>query len=522
MRSALVVAALAIVIPDGAIRVDPGRKQLFLDDYVLERVTNLQRTMHQPQKRGPVVKADRPSDGQSIATFSAPLWVPSEGVYKVVYECRYSDEKTPNQYAWALSKDGIKWTKPNFGLVEFAGSKDNNLFPTPDGLRLFHVVYDPDDPDPQRRYKGFLGASGRRPAVSADGLNWKKLDIPVLPSGDAGTLTYDRQKKMFLGLLKAAGPLRKYNLSTSTDFNTWTEPRPIFAPDEQDQKMAPDVIRRRLADPALAKPMMVDPDPAIGWQPPPGRTLTPTWRTECYNIGIFPYEGVYMALLMMYYPTGQRLPQWRNADGFHLIQLAMTRDLKQWVRLGNREPFIGPSPLTEGLVGNYDRLQLAPPNEAVVRGDELWFYYVGYKVRVDRHDRYTDGRPRDPSTLSAAERADLIDDGHSAIHLAVLRRDGFVSLDGGTSGGELLTKPLSLTGKRLFLNLDASTAGRAMVELVGDDGKPVPGFTATVSGNAVRLPVRFKSGATLETLAGRTVRMKLGLRDARLYAFWTE
>ena len=130
--------------------------------------------------------------------------------------------------------------------------------------------------------------------------------------------------------------------------------------------------------------------------------------------------------------------------------------------------------------------------------------------------------PRDPSTLSAAERADLIDDGHSAIHLAVLRRDGFVSLDGGSSGGELLTKPLLLTGKRLFLNLDASTAGRAMVELVGEDGKPIPGFTATVSGNAVRLPVRFKSGATLETLAGRTVRMKLGLRDARLYAFWTE
>ena len=200
MRSAWVVAALAMLIPDGAIRVDPGRKQLFLDDYVLERVSNLQRTMHQPQKRGPVVKADRPSDGQSIATFSAPLWVPSEGVYKVVYECRYSDEKTPNRYAWALSKDGVKWTKPNFGLVEFAGSKDNNLFPTPDGLRLFHVVYDPDDPDPQRRYKGFLGASGRRPAVSADGLNWKKLDVPVLPSSDAGTLTYDRQKKMFLGL----------------------------------------------------------------------------------------------------------------------------------------------------------------------------------------------------------------------------------------------------------------------------------------------------------------------------------
>ena len=84
--------------------------------------------------------------------------------------------------------------------------------------------------------------------------------------------------------------------------------------------------------PAWPSPLQIDPDPAIGWRPPEGRQLRATWRAECYNIGVFPYEGIYMGWLMIFYPTGQRLPEWRNTDGFHLIQLAMTRDLKNWRR----------------------------------------------------------------------------------------------------------------------------------------------------------------------------------------------
>ena len=40
--------------------------------------------------------------------------------------------------------------KPNLGLVEFEGSRDNNLLPADEFIPSF---YDPDEPDPQRRYK---------------------------------------------------------------------------------------------------------------------------------------------------------------------------------------------------------------------------------------------------------------------------------------------------------------------------------------------------------------------------------
>ena len=513
------------------ITFQPGRKQLFLDDHIIEETSSLKRTMHQPRKRGPVLKADIPSDGEYIASVSAPMWIAEKGVYRFVYEARLEDGRN-NRYAWAESADGVHWTKPPLGLVESQGSKRNNLFPTPEGLRLWHVVYDPDDSNPRRRYKGFLGARGRRPVVSADGLDWEVIDAPTLPSGDAGTLTYDRVNKQFLGMLKFGGRHgRSYNITTSKDFVHWSEPRLFFETDELDQKLAVETIRRRLADPGLAKPLFVDPDPSIGWRPPAGRKLTPTWRAECYNIGVFPYEGVYMAWLMIFHPTGQRLPEWRNADGFHLIQLAMTRDLHEWTRLGDRQPFIGPSRLDDRLAGNYDRLQLMVMNRPVEMGDELWFYYTGMKRRVPQHSRYSDGSPRDPATLSPTERADWIDDTHSAICLAVLRRDGFVSLDAGGTGGYLLTKPLRIDpagveGQRLYLNLDAGRGGKAEGEVLDATGKPLPGFSRAraepVIGDAVRLPVQWAAGTELGGLANQTVRLRIHLTDAELYAFWIE
>ena len=511
--------------PAGPITLRPDEKQLFLDDHVVEELSGLSRVMHRPRKRGPVLKADVPADGKYIVAVSAPIWIEEEGLYKLFYEARYEEHRR-HGYALAVSEDGVNWRKPHLGLVEHDGSKDNNLFPTPGGERLWHVVFDPDDPDPRRRYKGFVGASGRRPAVSPDGLRWSLVETPRLPSDDAGTLTYDREHRQFLGLLKFPGKYgRSYNLSTSKDFVTWSEPRYLFGTDDEDQKLAVETIRRRLADPGLAKPLQIDPDPAIGWRPPEGRKLRPTWRAECYNIGVFPYEGIYIGWLMIFYPTGQRLPEWRNTDGFHLIQLAMTRDLKNWRRLGNREPFIGPSRLDEGLVGNYDRLQLMVSNRPVDRGGELWFYYTGMKRRVPQHDRYTDGSPRSPETLSSTERADWLDDTHSAVCLAVLRRDGFVSLEADTNGGYLLTKPLKVSGSRLFLNLDAGRRGSARVEIVDQSGRAVTGFTSAdavpVVGDAIRLPVSWKQSEWAD-LSNRTVRLEIHLNQASLYSLWTE
>ena len=174
-------------------------------------------------------------------------------------------------------------------------------------------------------------------------------------------------------------------------------------------------------------------------------------------------------------------------------------------------------------MGNYDRLQLQVTNQPVDRGEELWFYYEGVKQRVPQHDRWTDGSPRDPATLTQEERADWIEDTPSAVYVGVLRKDGFVSLNGDASGGYMLTRLLRLAGAEMYLNLNAA-GGQARVEILEGDGTGAPGFSgaeaATVKGDGVRLPVAWKRD--LSGLEGRTVRVRIELEKAEVYAFWTE
>ena len=107
------IFCLAICAPsdsfatDAPFKVVAGQRQLFLDDAVIERIEKLARTMHQPTKRGAVLKPDIPSDGKLIQVRSAPMWDDQEQVYKMLY--RPYPKNSPHRYsaALALSKDGI-------------------------------------------------------------------------------------------------------------------------------------------------------------------------------------------------------------------------------------------------------------------------------------------------------------------------------------------------------------------------------------------------------------------------------
>jgi hypothetical protein len=81
---------------------------------------------------------------------------------------------------YATSKDGVSWEKPSLGLVEFNGSRNNNIcdFPVPTLWMTAAILHEPDDPDPSRRFKIAYEAHFEQGvwfsvAFSADGLHWK-------------------------------------------------------------------------------------------------------------------------------------------------------------------------------------------------------------------------------------------------------------------------------------------------------------------------------------------------------------
>ena len=132
--------------------------------------------------------------------------------------------------------------------------------------------------------------------------------------------------------------------------------------DQTDQRQARDVIKARINDDTLWQPLFVDPEPAPSYVPAPGSLST--WTCDVYNMAIFPYEGVYIGLPAVFYRTGLDF-NGNNTDGFHHIQLTMSRNLTSWRRLGDRQPFIGPSRIDGGLLGVYDRTQLLPTSRPI-------------------------------------------------------------------------------------------------------------------------------------------------------------
>ena len=79
-----------------------------------------------------------------------------------------------------------------------------------------------------------------------------------------------------------------------------------------------------------------------------------------------------------------------------------------------------------------------------------------------------------------------------------LRLDGFVSVAAPLGGGEVVTRPLRFSGRRLLLNASTSAAGSIRVEVQDAEGKPFTDFALAdapeVYGDAIDLPVPWKDG----------------------------
>ena len=238
--------------------IDIGsRRELFVDRHMVDEISGDARLqLHRPEPREVVLVTGEPWEGNTSAYYT----IFQDGdLYRMYYRGSNWDVEArkathPEVTCYAESRDGINWTKPNLGIVEYEGSKQNNIILDGIGTHCFVAFKDgnPDAP-PEARYKGIsrgrpLGKKGLYVYQSPDGIHWSLIkDEPVITEG-----AFDSQNLAFWD--PQIGKYREYHrifvnrvraimTGTSDDFVNWTDPVLLKYPGAPNQHLYTNAIR---------------------------------------------------------------------------------------------------------------------------------------------------------------------------------------------------------------------------------------------------------------------------------------
>jgi hypothetical protein len=302
------------------------RKQLFVDDAIIESSSGLKRRLHPVEKHpsNPLIVPENPWEGKSVLLYGAVIRDPLSQKFRMWYLAWGKQIGQPSYICYAESDDGIHWTKPSLNLMEHDGSKANNILMP--GWSQTTVLYDPDDADPTRRYKAVLRLNGTRGFFSSDGIHWRDEGVIIEQAYDGTSVHRDPVNQKWIAMVKIfRDGKRARGYAESDDFLNWTDTYYMMSVDKDDR---------------------------------PGDQL--------YAQYMFHYESVYFGLLRLYHTDSDIVD----------IQLTTSRNAKHWERT-IRQPFIPTSP----EVGTWDYANNSVPSTPPIRvGDELWFYYSGRSV----------------------------------------------------------------------------------------------------------------------------------------------
>ena len=464
--------------------IDIGtRRELFVDEFLIAKRAGAELKLHSPMAREIVMTCDAPWEGSGCGYEDVFRDGDRIRMYYISADLTNADgsslSKRPVFACYAESQDGIHWVKPELGLFEFNGSKRNNIIWAGSNLDNFTPFKDskPDCPK-EEIYKAVgSGKGGLLAFKSADGLHWSPLtDKPIIAKGYFDTQNnafWDSQRKHYWCYIRDFHDgVRDIRVATSPDFVTWTEPQRLKF--EHD---APDV------------PLYTN-------------QVLPYYRAPHLLLG-FPTR--YME--RKFSPAAMRsLPDPKHRQA----RMKFSR------RYGTA--------ITDGLfMSSRDGRLFARWDEAFIRpGPERrdnWVYGDGYQSLGLLETPATD--PTAPHELSFYVGEDHWK-GPKRVRRYTSRIDGFVSLHAKSATGEVVTKPFIFGGNELTLNFATSAAGTVRVEIQGENGQPLPGFTLAdcdeLFGDSLDRTVTWKDKSDLSQYAGKPVRLRFVLSDADIYS----
>lgn len=456
--------------PPAIIPIDVGR-QLFVDDFLIEE-TNLQRVWHRAayHPSNPVLRPETAWETRTDPHSAAMVF--SDGVFF-----------DPRERLFKM------WYMGGYSAVTcLATSSDGIAWTRPrldvvTGTNIVNtelrdsatVWLDLFERDPRRRYKmaGFHNEALLL-FVSPDGVHWS--------SAGKTPFVYDRSTFFH-------NPFRR----------VWCfSVRDVASP-----SLGSGRFRRYWESARFA----VDPDwngvPPVAWLKADSRdfAMGPGTEPELYNVDCVAYESLMLGLFSI----------WRgeppDREKINEIVLGYSRDGFHWHR-PDRASFI-PVSNTPGS-WNFANVQSAGGG-CLIAGDHLYFYVSG------RQGVSGTSLPGPCST-----------------GLAVLRRDGFASMDWSISAtrpvrllpgwneGMLTTRPVRFSGSHLFVNADLR-GGELRAEVLDRSGLVIGSFSRgtcnPLRASGTRQPVTWR-GISLAAIAGEPVRFRFTLTAGSLYAFW--
>ncbi|PYV10360.1 MAG: hypothetical protein DMG07_21270, partial [Acidobacteria bacterium] len=286
--------------------------------------------------RNPIISKDRGWEGSGPYVYGSVLYDAQDRHFKCWYTVYHDHEyrnRLPGSYmvCFATSEDGYTWHKPELDLVEWKGSRKNNLVnlgrkyvasltvvpvPAGSGIKARFVTVYLDEP-------------GVCLAYSDDGARWRQHDgNPIEPhhSDTQNSIVHDPVRRTWMVHLRPpiyAGPWkRRIAVMESADLKTWTRPQVCLTPDEAD---------------------------------PP----------EFYGMPVFRRGNLFWGLLQVFDASEGRIE----------IELPFSADGRNWQRVPPREMF-----LKRGAPGEFDAGMITTAGSPVIVEGEMRLYYGGWKV----------------------------------------------------------------------------------------------------------------------------------------------
>lgn len=473
-----------------------GRHLLFDDQLIDPKETRgIEKSLTKPYSIERVFRPEREWEALGFIFYSTVI--DYEGTVMLYYGC-YDAEKGKH-LCLATSKDGREWERPELGLTEFEGSKENNLFPfeaveagvffdsSAPRAEQFKMLHNLHWPDPEM--------AGVYLSSSPDGVQWTQNEtrlFPLVPDSQPSAL-YDPTKGCYHIYQRAWVSDRKRAISHVAveeirkpwPFDESVKPLHVWGPE-------------KVATPSYELPVVMQPD-----EQDAGNVHL---YTSC--VVRYPWaSGSYFAFPAAYFHFKGPALEGRaldGNDGTFDVQMAVSRDGVDWERF--REPWVEPD------YRNGVGLQLVSMTTGMIRrGREIHQFFVGWP--------YTHNRPvewdRDPESRPEWMAGDL-----GGIYCATTRVDGFVAREAGNEEGVLTTKELAFEEEmKLLLNIHTSGTGFATVALLDTNGEALPGFDhedcELIHADEIDFPVRWK---TAEAIPAGTHRLEFRMRQTRIWA----